>query len=153
MNLAALQHPGKYALPGHDALAGLLLDDAVVVALLADLGHLQHHVADGEAAGDGQIAEVEALNDEVFAKGTVVHPDLLAERLDFSALSRLTCRCQFPPWASLTMPHSGVRTALGTSVLTVPRLGLVQIARIFPIVIYPPIRYIPRVAGMELSPK
>ena len=81
-NLAALQHPGKYALSGHDALAGLLLDDAVVVALLADLGHLQHHVADGEAAGDGQAAEVEALDDEVFAEGAVVHPDLLAERLD-----------------------------------------------------------------------
>ena len=56
--------------------------DAVVVALLADLSHLQHHVADGEAAGDGQAAEVEALNDKVFAKGTIVHPDLLAECLD-----------------------------------------------------------------------
>ena len=38
-------------------------------------------------------------------------------------------------------------------VVILMRLGLVQIARIFPIVIYPPIRYIPRVAGMELSPK
>ena len=63
-------------------------------------------------------------------------------------------RCQLPPWASPTIPHSGVRTADGTGVFKVPRRGLVQIARILPInLCYPPIRYIPRVAGIEPWPK
>ena len=83
MDLAAGEYPSKHALVGHDALAGLLLDDAVVVALLADLGHFQHHIPNGKPAGHRQIAEVEALDDQIFAEGTVVHPDLLTERLDF----------------------------------------------------------------------
>ena len=101
MDLAALQHPGEHALPGHDALAGLLLDDAVVVALLADLGHFQHDAADGKPAGDGQIAEVEALDDQIFAKGAVVHPDLLAERLDLLGAQK----------AHLTVPAAAVGVA------------------------------------------
>ena len=36
MDLAAGEHPGEHALVGHDALAGLLLDDTVVVALFAE---------------------------------------------------------------------------------------------------------------------
>ena len=83
MDLAAGEHPGEHALVGHDALAGLLLDDAIIVALFADLGHFQHHIPDGKPAGHRQIAKIEALDDQIFAEGTVVHPDLLAESLDF----------------------------------------------------------------------
>ena len=104
VDLAALQHPGKHALPGHDALAGLLLDDAVVVALFADLGHFQHHVPDGEAAGHGQIAEIVALHHQILAKGTVVHPDLLAEVLDLFSTQQ----------ADLTVPVPAVGIGLNT---------------------------------------
>ena len=85
-DLAAGNYPGKHALPRHDAFAGLLLDDTIVVAFLADLGHLQYHVSDGKPAGDRKGAEVKPFDDQIFAKGTVVHPDFFAEGFDlFSA--------------------------------------------------------------------
>ena len=102
MESAAVEHTGEHALVGHDALAGLLFDDAVVVAFLADLGHLQHDLTDLKAAGDGQIAEIEPLHNEVFAKGTVIDPDLLAEVLDLFGAEQ----------ADLTVPVSAVGVGL-----------------------------------------
>ena len=102
MHHALLQHPGKHALPGHDAVAGLLADDAVVVALLADLGQLQHCPAHGQAAAHGQGAEIEALHHKVFAKGSVFHPDLLAEVFDLLGAQQ----------ADLSVPVSAVGVAL-----------------------------------------
>ena len=41
----AFDHPGKYPLPGHNAVTGRLFDcTAAVVALLADLGYLQNNL-------------------------------------------------------------------------------------------------------------
>ena len=82
MDGAAVEHTGEHALVGHDALAGLLLDDAVVVALLADLGHFQNDIPHLKPAGDGQVAEIEPFHDQIFAECAVIDPDLLAEVLD-----------------------------------------------------------------------
>ena len=53
---AAFYHPCEHALPRHDAVAGLLADGAVAVALLADLGHFQHGIPNGKKLGTGRVA-------------------------------------------------------------------------------------------------
>ena len=102
MDLAALQHPGKHALPGHDAFACLLFDDAVVVTLLADLCHLQHRIPDGEPAGHRQGAEIKALDDQILAESTIVHPDLLAEGFDLFGAQQADLPV---PSAAVGIPH------------------------------------------------
>ena len=152
MDLAALYDPGKHPLPGHDTVAGLLPDHTVVVAFLADLGHFQHRVSDGKPAGDGQAAEIEALHHQIFAERAVLHPDFLAELFD------LFCTEQ----ADLPVPVPTVGVVFHTPFHRQPRRGYRRFDRA-PLRTradgqklshrYPPIRYIPRVAGIPVSPK
>ena len=152
MDLAAVQHPRKYALAGHDAFAGLLFDDAVVVALFADLGHLEHDVADGKPAGDGQGAEIKPFDDQIFAECAVIDPNFLPELRDLFGAEQ----------ADLTMPVPAVRVAddapfRGQNGVVhrrfgSPALGAGADGQKFSHS-YPPIRYIPRVAGREVRSK
>ena len=80
---AAFYHPCEHALPRHDAVAGLPADGAVAVALLADLGHFQHGIPNGKKAGHRQGGKIEPFHHQIFAKGTVVHPELLTENFNF----------------------------------------------------------------------
>ena len=50
---AAGDDPGEDALLGHDAVAGLIVDGAAGMALLADLGHLQDGFPHPQAAPHG----------------------------------------------------------------------------------------------------
>lgn len=67
---AAHEHAGKNALVGHNTVTDLLADGAVLVALLADLRHLQQRPADAQARPDGQRFQLEALDQDVFCERT-----------------------------------------------------------------------------------
>ena len=65
---AAHEHAGKNALAGHNTVTDLLADGAVLVALLADLRHLQQRPTDAQARPDGQRFQLEALDQDVFCE-------------------------------------------------------------------------------------
>ena len=67
---AAREHAGKNALAGHDAVADLLADGAVLVALLADLRHLQQRPADAQARPDGERLQRDSFVQDVLREGT-----------------------------------------------------------------------------------
>ena len=50
---------------------------------LADLGHFQHGIPNGKKAGHRQGGKIEPFHHQIFAKGTVVHPELLTESFNF----------------------------------------------------------------------
>lgn len=60
----------KMPLAGHNTVTDLLADGAVLVALLADLRHLQQRPADAQARPDGQRFQLEALDQDVFCERT-----------------------------------------------------------------------------------
>src|SRR4030043_1433158 len=71
---AAVNHPGKYPLPGHDAFACLLADGATAVALLANLGDLEEDVlANGDFCVYRQGEQFNPLGGEVFGKIAGAH--------------------------------------------------------------------------------
>ena len=92
---AAFEDAGKYAFPGHDAIADGFIDGTMVVTFLADLGHFQQDVATAQQRPYRQGREIEAVDDEIFAESAEFHlAAAAAERSMLSRPSRLTCRCQ-----------------------------------------------------------
>lgn len=100
---AAHEHAGKNALVGHNTVTDLLADGAVLVALLADLRHLQQRPADAQARPDGQRFQLEALDQDVFCERTrrKLRQDGTHRLHALDGLSRLTA-----------VPGSRVRIAL-----------------------------------------
>ena len=99
------QDPGEDPFLRHDAVPRLVEDGAAGVTFLADLGHLQQRLADGEPGADRQGDEVDPFGGDIFGK--VAGIDVEPQRRILSMLSwasRLTWRCQSPAWASPTMP-------------------------------------------------
>ena len=68
-----MEHSGKYPFPGHDALTHFLKDLASVVALLADLGQLQHHIIALKFGANGHSFKVKAGHDQIFSKSAVLY--------------------------------------------------------------------------------
>src|SRR5512143_714415 len=66
---AAAQDLAEDAAGGHDAVAGEVIDGALGVAVLPDLGDPQaHRAADDELVADGQGREVEAAGRQVLGE-------------------------------------------------------------------------------------
>ena len=124
MDGAAFYHPCEHALPRHDAVAGLPADGAVAVALLADLGHFQHGIPNGKKAGHRQGGKIEPFHHQIFAKGTVVHPELLTESFNFFRAQQADLPVPAAAVGIATITPLRVRTADGTGVFKVPRRGL-----------------------------
>ena len=101
---AAHEHAGKNALAGHNTVTDLLADGAVLVALLADLRHLQQRPTDAQARPDGQRFQLEALDQDVFCERAGSSGRTARIGSTLSVASRLTCRCQGPACASPSMP-------------------------------------------------
>lgn len=77
---AAFEDAGKYAFPGHDAIADGFIDGTMVVTFLADqvVGTSPQH-----SSVPGQGREIEAVDDEIFAESAEFHlAAAAAERLD-----------------------------------------------------------------------
>ena len=65
---AAVQNTCKDALARHDAVADLMIDLAVAMALLADLRDLEEDIPDAQTRPDGQFLEAEPLCNDVLAE-------------------------------------------------------------------------------------
>ena len=79
---AAVQHAREDALARHDAVTDHGANRAALVAGLANLRDLQHHVARAQARADGQLAEMEAVRHDVLAEGTEFHVYALLAEVD-----------------------------------------------------------------------
>ena len=125
-NRSTLQDAGKNALVRHHALAQLLKDAAALaVTFLADLRHLELHVAQAEAIQHRHAAGVQTANREVFAElaGLNRPADLPGKCSMCSMSKRLTCLFHVPAWASPTTPEAST-VIFGTGSFAVPfRLG------------------------------
>ena len=128
---AAREHAGKNALAGHNTVTDLLADGAVLVALLADLRHLQQRPADAQAHPDGQRFQLEALDQDVFCErtrrklrqdGTRRLHAFGGERADLPGPAR----------ASPSMPCPARSRTSDTGCFIVPFRLLIQTASTFP---------------------
>src|SRR4030042_4378761 len=82
---AAVNHPGEYHLPGHDALPYLLADGATTVALLANLGDIEEDIlANGDFCAYGQGEEFNPLGGEIFGKIAGPHLEALSPHLVYA---------------------------------------------------------------------
>ena len=98
-----MQDACKNALARHDAVADLMIDLAVAMALLADLRDLKEYVAHAQARSDRQFLEPESLGDEVFPERAEVHiRPARAEIVDLAESEE----------AHLTVPVPRVRVAV-----------------------------------------
>ena len=128
-----MENLGKDPFPRHDAVAHLVVDGAMGVALLADLGQFQHHVVADEARADGEAFQVEALDDDVLAERPMAHfGAAVLECLDLLVGQK----------AHLAVPRRSVGVALDAqlglssmtacSVFWIPLISLVHTALITP---------------------
>jgi hypothetical protein len=90
---------GENTLARHDAVADLLENGAAVVAFLADLGHLEHHLAVAQTGADGQGGQFEAFGGDVFGKGS---------RVEFQSMGAHDGDGFFGQQADLAMPVTGM---------------------------------------------
>ena len=112
-----------------------MIDGAVGVALLADLRHLEEHAAvDAKPRPYRKISEIKAFHNDVFPESAECNIGApRPERFNLVEIQETTCRCQFPAWASPSMPYPGTSFIDGTSVFCVPFRSLVHTAITFPL--------------------
>jgi len=83
-NGTLFEHPGKDPFAGHDAVTGLVIDCAAVVALLADLGDFHDRLcAEADAGANGKGFPIDSNGRDVLGK--VAEADiepLLARQID-----------------------------------------------------------------------
>ena len=102
LHLAVLQRHEEHALAGEDAVAGQVVDGALRVAHLADLGELQERAAHAHAGAQRQRQEVDTLGGDVLREVALGHVEAHGLRL----LDGLPCQKRHLP-----VPVAGMRVA------------------------------------------
>ena len=94
-----LQNSGKYPFLGHNTFSHALINLTVVMTLLSNLGHFQHHISYPETAAHRQSGKVKSLYHQIFSKSAEVH---------FCSSCLKILNFLYREHAHLTMPRASV---------------------------------------------
>lgn len=129
-----MEHPCKHAFSGHDAVPHRLINLAMAMTFLADLGHFKQSISTAESGSYRQGFEIKAFHQQVFAKSAILYGNAF-----FLECPHFLIRKE----AHLSVPITAMGVTFQPEILNqayfsifffcVPRFSLMHTAIIFPI--------------------